>query len=72
MLNNIVIYLLGDEDPRVRHVAAASLTRYLPSILSRFTFLVKVLNDMRMGREGKIQRTWGSIPKSFELTVSYS
>ncbi|KAK7806163.1 hypothetical protein U0070_021109 [Myodes glareolus] len=30
VLNNVVIYLLGDEDPRVRHVAAASLTRCLP------------------------------------------
>ncbi|XP_070362442.1 huntingtin isoform X3 [Equus asinus] len=38
VLNNVVIYLLGDEDPRVRHVAAASLMRIyrgynlLPSI----------------------------------------
>lgn len=29
MLNNVVICLLGDEDPRVRHVAAASLVRYI-------------------------------------------
>ena len=72
MLNSIVIPLLGDEDPRVRHVAAASLMRYLTSILPLFTFLVRVLKDMRLGREGKMQRTWGSIPKSFELTVSYS
>lgn len=28
MLNDVVICLLGDEDPRVRHVAAASLMRY--------------------------------------------
>ncbi|EGV91588.1 Huntingtin protein [Cricetulus griseus] len=32
VLNNVVIYLLGDEDPRVRHVAAASLTRLVPKL----------------------------------------
>ncbi|XP_007456954.1 PREDICTED: huntingtin [Lipotes vexillifer] len=32
VLNNIVIYLLGDEDPRVRHVAAASLMRLVPKL----------------------------------------
>ncbi|KAL1789437.1 huntingtin [Sigmodon hispidus] len=32
VLNDVVIYLLGDEDPRVRHVAAASLTRLVPKL----------------------------------------
>nr|AAC52218.1 huntingtin [Mus musculus] len=32
VLNNVVIYLLGDEDPRVRHVAATSLTRLVPKL----------------------------------------
>ncbi|KAJ8783450.1 hypothetical protein J1605_009155 [Eschrichtius robustus] len=32
VLNSIVIYLLGDEDPRVRHVAAASLMRLVPKL----------------------------------------
>ncbi|XP_066242929.1 huntingtin isoform X4 [Saccopteryx leptura] len=32
VLNNVVIYLLGDEDPRVRHVAAASLMRLVPKL----------------------------------------
>ncbi|KAB1282049.1 Huntingtin [Camelus dromedarius] len=32
VLNNVVIHLLGDEDPRVRHVAAASLTRLVPKL----------------------------------------
>lgn len=36
VLNNVVIYLLGDEDPRVRHVAAASLTRCLPVFIPLF------------------------------------
>lgn len=34
VLHDVVIYLLGDEDPRVRHVAAAALIRYLPPIFS--------------------------------------
>lgn len=29
VLSSVVLHLLGDEDPRVRHVAAASLVRYL-------------------------------------------
>lgn len=29
VLSGVVLHLLGDEDPRVRHVAAASLVRYL-------------------------------------------
>uniref|UniRef100_A0A8D0L1P4 Huntingtin n=1 Tax=Sphenodon punctatus TaxID=8508 RepID=A0A8D0L1P4_SPHPU len=32
VLNNVVIYLLGDEDPRVRHIAAASLIRLVPKL----------------------------------------
>ncbi|XP_057562698.1 huntingtin isoform X4 [Hippopotamus amphibius kiboko] len=32
VLNNVVIHLLGDEDPRVRHVAAASLMRLVPKL----------------------------------------
>ncbi|XP_035754526.1 LOW QUALITY PROTEIN: huntingtin [Egretta garzetta] len=32
VINNVVICLLGDEDPRVRHVAAASLTRLVPKL----------------------------------------
>nr|XP_056711144.1 huntingtin [Euleptes europaea] len=32
VLNNVVISLLGDEDPRVRHVAAASLIRLVPQL----------------------------------------
>ncbi|NXY84945.1 HD protein, partial [Alcedo cyanopectus] len=32
VLNNVVISLLGDEDPRVRHVAAASLLRLVPKL----------------------------------------
>uniref|UniRef100_A0A8C3I275 Huntingtin n=1 Tax=Chrysemys picta bellii TaxID=8478 RepID=A0A8C3I275_CHRPI len=32
VLNNVVIYLLGDEDPRVRHIAAASLMRLVPKL----------------------------------------
>uniref|UniRef100_A0A8C5NKG6 Huntingtin n=1 Tax=Junco hyemalis TaxID=40217 RepID=A0A8C5NKG6_JUNHY len=32
VLENVVISLLGDEDPRVRHVAAASLTRLVPKL----------------------------------------
>uniref|UniRef100_A0A4X2LWE1 Huntingtin n=1 Tax=Vombatus ursinus TaxID=29139 RepID=A0A4X2LWE1_VOMUR len=32
VLNNVVIYLLGDEDPRVRHVAASSLIRLIPKL----------------------------------------
>ncbi|XP_068926815.1 huntingtin isoform X1 [Petaurus breviceps papuanus] len=32
VLNNVVIYLLGDEDPRVRHVAASSLIRLVPRL----------------------------------------
>uniref|UniRef100_A0A673TZ91 Huntingtin n=1 Tax=Suricata suricatta TaxID=37032 RepID=A0A673TZ91_SURSU len=32
VLNNVVIYLLGDEDPRVRHVAAAALMRLVPKL----------------------------------------
>ncbi|KAM4854776.1 huntingtin [Thomomys bottae] len=32
VLNNVVIYLLGDEDPRVRHVAAATLVRLVPKL----------------------------------------
>ncbi|KAM8804110.1 huntingtin [Rhynchonycteris naso] len=32
VLNSVVIYLLGDEDPRVRHVAAASLMRLVPKL----------------------------------------
>ncbi|XP_054855013.1 huntingtin isoform X2 [Eublepharis macularius] len=35
MLNNVVISLLGDEDPRVRHVAAASLIRLVPKLFFR-------------------------------------
>lgn len=30
VLNDVIIYLLGDEDPRVRHVAAAVLARLIP------------------------------------------
>lgn len=32
VLNDVVICLLGDEDPRVRHVAAASLIRLVPKL----------------------------------------
>ncbi|XP_019381604.1 PREDICTED: huntingtin isoform X1 [Gavialis gangeticus] len=32
VLNNVVISLLGDEDPRVRHIAAASLMRLVPKL----------------------------------------
>uniref|UniRef100_A0A8C6R2D9 Huntingtin n=1 Tax=Nannospalax galili TaxID=1026970 RepID=A0A8C6R2D9_NANGA len=32
VLNSVVICLLGDEDPRVRHVAAASLIRLVPKL----------------------------------------
>uniref|UniRef100_A0A8C8S588 Huntingtin n=1 Tax=Pelusios castaneus TaxID=367368 RepID=A0A8C8S588_9SAUR len=32
VLNNVVIYLLGDEDPRVRRIAAASLMRLVPKL----------------------------------------
>uniref|UniRef100_A0A669P4L9 Huntingtin n=1 Tax=Phasianus colchicus TaxID=9054 RepID=A0A669P4L9_PHACC len=32
VLNDVVICLLGDEDPRVRHVAAASLMRLVPKL----------------------------------------
>ncbi|XP_061440675.1 huntingtin [Rhineura floridana] len=32
ILNNVVISLLGDEDPRVRHVAAAALIRLVPRL----------------------------------------
>ncbi|XP_051654257.1 huntingtin isoform X3 [Manacus candei] len=32
VLENVVICLLGDEDPRVRHVAAASLMRLVPKL----------------------------------------
>ncbi|XP_053779195.1 huntingtin isoform X3 [Desmodus rotundus] len=32
VLNSVVIHLLGDEDPRVRHVAAASLVRLVPKL----------------------------------------
>ncbi|KAM9142851.1 huntingtin isoform 5-T5 [Pangshura tecta] len=32
VLNSVVIYLLGDEDPRVRHIAAASLMRLVPKL----------------------------------------
>ncbi|XP_042638571.1 huntingtin [Orycteropus afer afer] len=32
VLNHVVIGLLGDEDPRVRHVAAASLMRLVPKL----------------------------------------
>uniref|UniRef100_A0A8C6NG98 Huntingtin n=1 Tax=Melopsittacus undulatus TaxID=13146 RepID=A0A8C6NG98_MELUD len=32
VLNDVVICLLGDEDPRVRHVAAASLVRLVPKL----------------------------------------
>ncbi|XP_023593769.1 huntingtin, partial [Trichechus manatus latirostris] len=32
VLNDVAIYLLGDEDPRVRHVAAASLMRLVPKL----------------------------------------
>ncbi|XP_040093581.1 huntingtin [Oryx dammah] len=32
VLSNVVIHLLGDEDPRVRHVAAASLMRLVPKL----------------------------------------
>ncbi|XP_074848498.1 huntingtin isoform X2 [Carettochelys insculpta] len=32
VLNNVVIYLLGDEDPRVRHIAAAALMRLVPKL----------------------------------------
>ncbi|XP_067414992.1 huntingtin isoform X3 [Emydura macquarii macquarii] len=32
VLNNVVIYLLGDEDPRVRHIAASSLLRLVPKL----------------------------------------
>ncbi|NXE23880.1 HD protein, partial [Ardeotis kori] len=32
VLNNVVMCLLGDEDPRVRHVAAASLMRLVPKL----------------------------------------
>uniref|UniRef100_A0A8C7ACU7 Huntingtin n=1 Tax=Neovison vison TaxID=452646 RepID=A0A8C7ACU7_NEOVI len=32
VLHDVVIYLLGDEDPRVRHVAAAALIRLVPKL----------------------------------------
>ncbi|KAG8508650.1 LOW QUALITY PROTEIN: Huntingtin [Galemys pyrenaicus] len=32
VLGDVVIHLLGDEDPRVRHVAAASLARLVPKL----------------------------------------
>ncbi|NXG43244.1 HD protein, partial [Psilopogon haemacephalus] len=32
VLNDVVLCLLGDEDPRVRHVAAASLIRLVPKL----------------------------------------
>ncbi|XP_052401425.1 huntingtin isoform X2 [Carassius gibelio] len=32
VLNNVVIYLLGDEDPRVRHVAANTISRLVPRL----------------------------------------
>uniref|UniRef100_A0A6I8NFD9 Huntingtin n=1 Tax=Ornithorhynchus anatinus TaxID=9258 RepID=A0A6I8NFD9_ORNAN len=32
VLNNVVVHLLGDEDPRVRHVAASSLMRLVPKL----------------------------------------
>jgi len=32
VLHDVVIYLLGDEDPRVRHVAAAALMRLVPKL----------------------------------------
>lgn len=57
VLNNVVISLLGDEDPRVRHVAAASLTRYLPSVCPlRHSFCFK-----RCYFRGG-ERPWGRSP----------
>ncbi|XP_075400754.1 huntingtin isoform X2 [Tenrec ecaudatus] len=35
VLRNVVICLLGDEDPRVRHVAASSLVRLVPKLFFR-------------------------------------
>ncbi|XP_059532788.1 huntingtin isoform X1 [Myotis daubentonii] len=32
VLHSVVLHLLGDEDPRVRHVAAASLVRLVPKL----------------------------------------
>ncbi|KAF6371843.1 huntingtin [Rhinolophus ferrumequinum] len=32
VLSDVVIHLLGDEDPRVRHIAAASLRRLVPKL----------------------------------------
>ncbi|XP_036083328.1 huntingtin isoform X2 [Rousettus aegyptiacus] len=32
VLSSVVLHLLGDEDPRVRHVAAASLVRLVPKL----------------------------------------
>lgn len=29
VLNDVVIQLLGDDDPRVRHVAASAVSRYV-------------------------------------------
>ncbi|XP_051558828.1 huntingtin-like isoform X3 [Myxocyprinus asiaticus] len=32
VLNNVVLYLLGDEDPRVRHIAANTISRLVPRL----------------------------------------
>lgn len=72
MLNNVVIYLLGDEDPRVRHVAAASLVRYLPSIVVSVVTLVRKHEASEGGKRGDTRRPWDSILKSFALTCSCS
>lgn len=32
VINNVILYLLGDEDARVRHVAATSLARLIPKL----------------------------------------
>lgn len=65
MLNNVVIGLLGDEDPRVRHVAAASLLRYIWDVFSGscallFVSITTAFNCITLG---------GSLCFSFKLIV---
>lgn len=54
VLRDVVIGLLGDEDPRVRHVAATSLMRYLSASVLCAPLLVTALN-VTGGEKGQLR-----------------
>lgn len=71
VLSSVVLHLLGDEDPRVRHVAAASLVRYVPNAFPCVHIYGEVTKCYESGERGNSEAR-GQFSKSFEVIFSYS